>query len=207
MNYLFIFIRVALLALGQSLDCHSANEVNLMDMGNQSMYNHNKAQQSKNRVHISWDILYMSMTWGRDCSNPCAIAMGLPKSRARSSNFKTRSLGMEMACVLFGYSPNFGLLIRLTKNSIMLITAMFGVWYDIFIHSRILTRCDQGPISLIFILFKFVENWFRHYYHHDQISDNFAYCMLPCNVQSLVVNTMQEFGWEKTYLPVNLNQE
>ena len=24
------------------------------------MYNHNKAQQSKNRVHISWDILYMA---------------------------------------------------------------------------------------------------------------------------------------------------
>ena len=24
------------------------------------MYNHNKAQQSKNRVHISWDILYGS---------------------------------------------------------------------------------------------------------------------------------------------------
>ena len=23
------------------------------------MYNHNKAQQSKNRVHIYWDILYM----------------------------------------------------------------------------------------------------------------------------------------------------
>ena len=23
------------------------------------MYNHNKAQHSKNRVHISWDILYM----------------------------------------------------------------------------------------------------------------------------------------------------
>ena len=28
-----IFIRVALLALGQSLDCHSASEVSLMDMG------------------------------------------------------------------------------------------------------------------------------------------------------------------------------
>ena len=28
-------------------------------MDNQSMYNHNKAQQSKNRVHISWDILYI----------------------------------------------------------------------------------------------------------------------------------------------------
>ena len=25
------------------------------------MYNHNKAQQSKNRVHISWDILYASI--------------------------------------------------------------------------------------------------------------------------------------------------
>ena len=23
------------------------------------MFNHNKAQQSKNRVHISWDILYI----------------------------------------------------------------------------------------------------------------------------------------------------
>ena len=25
------------------------------------MYNHNKAQQSKNRVHISWDILYQAL--------------------------------------------------------------------------------------------------------------------------------------------------
>ena len=33
MKYLSIFIRVALLALGQSLDCHSASEVGLMDMG------------------------------------------------------------------------------------------------------------------------------------------------------------------------------
>ena len=28
------------------------------------MYNHNKAQQSQNRVHISWDILYAAL--GRD---------------------------------------------------------------------------------------------------------------------------------------------
>ena len=27
------------------------------------MYNHNKAQQSKNRVHISWDILYASVNY------------------------------------------------------------------------------------------------------------------------------------------------
>ena len=33
MKYLSIFIRVALLALGQSLDCHSASEVSLVDMG------------------------------------------------------------------------------------------------------------------------------------------------------------------------------
>ena len=33
MKYLSIFIRVALLALGQSSDCHSASEVSLMDMG------------------------------------------------------------------------------------------------------------------------------------------------------------------------------
>ena len=33
MKYLSIFIRVALLALGQSLDCHSAREVSLMDIG------------------------------------------------------------------------------------------------------------------------------------------------------------------------------
>ena len=25
------------------------------------MYNHNKAQQSKNLVHISWDILYINV--------------------------------------------------------------------------------------------------------------------------------------------------
>ena len=31
-KYLSIFIRVALLALGQSLDCHNASEVSLMDM-------------------------------------------------------------------------------------------------------------------------------------------------------------------------------
>ena len=30
-----------------------------MDMG-KSKYNRNKAQQSKNRVHISWDILYVA---------------------------------------------------------------------------------------------------------------------------------------------------
>ena len=30
------------------------------------MYNHNKAQQSKNRVHISWDILYDNNGSGND---------------------------------------------------------------------------------------------------------------------------------------------
>ena len=35
---------------------------------NQSMYNHNKAQQSKNRVHISWDILYYGEVHTYNCS-------------------------------------------------------------------------------------------------------------------------------------------
>ena len=29
------------------------------------MYNHNKAQQSKNRVHISWDILYLRIKYDK----------------------------------------------------------------------------------------------------------------------------------------------
>ena len=33
MKYVSIVIMVALLALGQTLDCHSASEVSLMDMG------------------------------------------------------------------------------------------------------------------------------------------------------------------------------
>ena len=32
------------------------------------MYNHNKAQQSKNRVHISWDILYIVQKMPVVCS-------------------------------------------------------------------------------------------------------------------------------------------
>ena len=32
------------------------------------MYNHNKAQQSKNRVHISWDILYVIPNAGEGTS-------------------------------------------------------------------------------------------------------------------------------------------
>ena len=32
------------------------------------MYDHNKAQQSKNRVHISWDILYIR--YNLDLSDP-----------------------------------------------------------------------------------------------------------------------------------------
>ena len=34
------------------------------------MYNHNKAQQSKNRVHVSWDILYISLILDSIDSNP-----------------------------------------------------------------------------------------------------------------------------------------
>ena len=50
------------------------------------MYNHNKAQQSKNRVHISWDILYVFLAlthryvmfnWNNICvSDPIAKNYG-----------------------------------------------------------------------------------------------------------------------------------
>ena len=41
------------------------------------MYNHNKAQQSKNRVHISWDILlYADDTWNHVKGTPqnCVVS-------------------------------------------------------------------------------------------------------------------------------------
>ena len=34
------------------------------------MYNHNKAQQSKNRVHISWDILYRGVINSQNTAAP-----------------------------------------------------------------------------------------------------------------------------------------
>ena len=47
------------------------------------MYNHNKAQQSKNRVHISWDILYSLMrftgiNWWKAASNLLKVIMSKP---------------------------------------------------------------------------------------------------------------------------------
>ena len=45
------------------------------------MYNQNKAQQSKNRVHISWDILYITKyidDLDRDCSKCFANAQHSP---------------------------------------------------------------------------------------------------------------------------------
>ena len=39
------------------------------------MYNHNKAQQSKNRVHITWDILYIA---GHIMSLPGPISVPQP---------------------------------------------------------------------------------------------------------------------------------
>ena len=38
------------------------------------MYNHNKAQQSKNRVHISWDLLYNGY-----CNGTTGLDLMLPE--------------------------------------------------------------------------------------------------------------------------------
>ena len=51
------------------------------------MYNHNKAQQSKNRVHISWDILYETVA-----------ACGLQVDRGRPGGL----------CNAYGAGPMFG---------------------------------------------------------------------------------------------------
>ena len=40
------------------------------------MYNHNKAQQSSNRVHISWDIPYIDIL-AQDCNNIIGNVQGL----------------------------------------------------------------------------------------------------------------------------------
>ena len=89
-------IRVALLALGQSLDCHSASEVSLMDMRNQSMYNHNKAQQSKNRVHIYWDILYaiiqINHEWPSQSHENLSISIVKSRTKQYSDDHRNKSI-------------------------------------------------------------------------------------------------------------------
>ena len=61
-----ISIRLTSLALWQSNDCPSASKATLMNMDkyfiwihHERLHNHNKAKHNKNRVHISWDILYI----------------------------------------------------------------------------------------------------------------------------------------------------
>ena len=57
------------------------------------MYNHNKAQQSKNRVHISWDILYVLVEF----------ALHVIRARWESSH---KSLEEEYWCTIL-VSVNF----------------------------------------------------------------------------------------------------
>ena len=61
-----ISIRLTSLALWQSNNCSSASKATLMNMDKYFMWihyerlrNHNKAKHNKNRVNISWDILYV----------------------------------------------------------------------------------------------------------------------------------------------------
>ena len=104
MKYLSIFIRVALLALGQSLDCHSASEVSLVDMG-KPMYNHNKAQQSKNGVHIPWDILYQIHVNALRKQRHEAMSINLLNSIEHDSKGKlVHNRCMQMPTIIFfGY--------------------------------------------------------------------------------------------------------
>ena len=67
MKYLSIFIRVALLALGQSLDCHSASEVSLMDMGKSVNVwpQQSTAKQKPCAYFLGYTVAkFMGPTWG-----------------------------------------------------------------------------------------------------------------------------------------------
>ena len=54
------------------------------------MYNHNKAQQSKNRVYISWDILYLSC---RHVNRPISQCIS-PISRNDNRNMHLWGMGL-----------------------------------------------------------------------------------------------------------------
>ena len=61
-----ISIRLTSLALWQSNDCPSASKATLMNMDKylmwihyERLHNHKKSKAQQNRVHISWDILYI----------------------------------------------------------------------------------------------------------------------------------------------------
>ena len=74
-----ISIRLTSLALWQSNDCPSASKATLMNMDKcfmwihyERLHNHNKAKHDKNRVHISWDILYIPNKLGQYQGGWCA---------------------------------------------------------------------------------------------------------------------------------------
>ena len=62
------------------------------------MYNHNKAQQSKNRVHISWDILYISFT-ARRGDDFVRIDSQVNTTRSNRAIFVTQLVGSKIQWV------------------------------------------------------------------------------------------------------------
>ena len=68
------------------------------------MYNHNKAQQSKNRVHISWDILYKSLTQAGNVIQCWPTEMGnFAKLEIRPSEvFSFSQISYPLKIFLFG---------------------------------------------------------------------------------------------------------
>ena len=63
------------------------------------MYNHNKAQQSKNRVHISWDILYSS--WITNTMADLALSECSTSSTRRA---KENDLGKNLTNKRFSFT-------------------------------------------------------------------------------------------------------
>ena len=70
MKYLSIFIRVALLALGQSLNCHSASEVGLMDMGKSvNVYTQQSTANQKPRAYFLGYTVVLVLFFGFPLTN------------------------------------------------------------------------------------------------------------------------------------------
>ena len=90
MKYSSIFIRVALLALGQSLDCHSASEVSLVDMG--KSVNVKPQQSTARQKPCAYFLGYTVYPWGN------SRWMCLIKSARESLN---QSAFMQLACAYF----------------------------------------------------------------------------------------------------------
>ena len=79
------------------------------------MYNHNKAQQSKNRVHISWDILYVKQSCNDYCEREIYNVHPLNYCGNVGFHQKSTTNGSDVAIKLTMFHANRQFLIKEQK--------------------------------------------------------------------------------------------